>query len=1017
MAAEKSLKDLYGAVFKIAENSPKIQRDVKDIRDAVCGKTGIMEILMSIDESLTKLGKDGGDGRAFGRKGDNSASLKKIYKSTDSIVKSLKKIITKIDKVGKGSGKALGDIDFSGIKADKNDRLLKSIEVIERMRGIKPKDFILAKEKIKHLGKVMADSLKIFKKFKNNKEAEQTISFISSSIEVMEKLAKVSIISKPAQWGAKAIEKIFLGDGKKSKGLLKLFREIDKNKKELKDGKKGTKMMAASCGSMLITSLLLVGIAVLSPVALLGALAMKGLVLLMIGTFKLLSGKKVMTAIIKGAIVMAVMGAAVITYALGLNLMTKATRGMKLADVGIMVASIGATALAVAGIGLLAIPIAIGSGILLLMGASLGIFALALSAWAKFDSSKAMNSIRNAVGGLSEVFGLDLGNKAEDQKPGKKILGLGGKVLDIALAVLDFGKTFFVMGSLLMAGAALGILYVGIKKWDNYNGKKAAANIEVAIGALKKAFGLDVKEGESPKEKVKGHLGDLIGLASSVLQMGKTFVMMGTLVLATAMMDAIRITLIPWQNYNGEKAVKNMKIAINALNDCFGLKTREGEAPKEKVRGGLGDLIALGSSVLKMGSTFVMMGTLVFATAMMDIIRLTLLPWEDYDATKAVGNMRTALDALKDCMGLNNGGNDIKGSLKESHFDLFSLGSSLLQMGKTFNTMATLLIVTGSMEKIKESLVAWEDYDATKSISNIKNAIVGLQNLFGLSSVMAEESGEEDKGAFAGLKRLGSKLVDAVKAPFEAIGDVLQMGSALAEGGLAMTRISSMLTITATLLRMKNALEPWERFNCNLALKKVQFTINGVLSLVKSSGESYADSMKFISVSDNFSNGIMKINKALKKSPLAISTLKLFKEQTIPNAITQTVNAIEKIDISKAIVLKDVLDSFSKINGVRKIDKFTKAVDRFVDACNEMVESIDRLSNMEFTNPLDNIADGDNGESVNAGAVVIRNTEQLADEISKALRSLNVRLDSSLLDINLVAEGCAGKTVKLTVQD
>ena len=45
----------------------------------------------------------------------------------------------------------------------------------------------------------------------------------------MEKLAKVSIISKPAQWGAKAIEKIFLGDGKKSKGLLKLFRKRKKN--------------------------------------------------------------------------------------------------------------------------------------------------------------------------------------------------------------------------------------------------------------------------------------------------------------------------------------------------------------------------------------------------------------------------------------------------------------------------------------------------------------------------------------------------------------------------------------------------------------------------------------------------------------------------------------------------------------------------------------------------------------------------------------------------------------------
>ena len=50
MAGEKSLKDLTSAVYKIAENSPKIQKDVKDVRDVICGTNGILETLVSINQ-------------------------------------------------------------------------------------------------------------------------------------------------------------------------------------------------------------------------------------------------------------------------------------------------------------------------------------------------------------------------------------------------------------------------------------------------------------------------------------------------------------------------------------------------------------------------------------------------------------------------------------------------------------------------------------------------------------------------------------------------------------------------------------------------------------------------------------------------------------------------------------------------------------------------------------------------------------------------------------------------------
>ena len=57
MAADKSLKDLSGAVVKIAENSPKIQKDVKDIRDAIVGPAGILESVNALVDRLDKAEK------------------------------------------------------------------------------------------------------------------------------------------------------------------------------------------------------------------------------------------------------------------------------------------------------------------------------------------------------------------------------------------------------------------------------------------------------------------------------------------------------------------------------------------------------------------------------------------------------------------------------------------------------------------------------------------------------------------------------------------------------------------------------------------------------------------------------------------------------------------------------------------------------------------------------------------------------------------------------------------------
>ena len=485
----------------------------------------------------------------------------------------------------------------------------------------------------------MRRSLNLFKSFdEKNKEAEKTISFTNSSIEMMEKLAKVNKVSWAAKRGEKTMEKLFLGDGKKRKGLLGLFREIDSHKKEINQSRKSLNDIRKSCGSFLLTSMVLVGIAALSIPAMLGALLMKGVVWLLIGTFNLLSKSR--RTVSKGSAVLLLMSTSIIAFGLGLGLMVKAVKDMKLKDVGLMMASIAGVGLTVAGIGLLSVPIALGSSVMLLLSASLGILGLALNYWKTFDASKSMDNVKAAIGGLRDTFGLELGKGDEKKSFGQR---LKGGLMDIAMGVLNFGSTFFIMGSLLLAGAALGILKKGLESWDNFDGKKSAKNIKTGIGALQEAFGLKDRKGESIKSNIKGFGNDLIGLASSIFQMGSTFAKMGTLVFATAMMDIIRLTLIPWEKYDSSKAVGNMRTAVIGLEEMFGLQSSQNKTIGGSIVGGITDLLSLGSGLLKMGDTMVKMGTLLIATGAMERIKDNLVTWENYNPDNSITNIRSAI--------------------------------------------------------------------------------------------------------------------------------------------------------------------------------------------------------------------------------------------------------------------------------------------------------------------------------------------------------------------------------------
>lgn len=965
---EKSLKDLTSAVYRIAENSPKIQKDVKDIRDAIVGTDGIVESIKQLTKRLDDMQKKGTLSKITGKSGNRYD--RRIIKSTSSIEKTLNKIL---DVVSRNDGRRLHADNFTRDNSRTSGGVDMSsfVNVVDKLRNIKLKDFLLAKIKIKHLGKIMRNSLNLFRSFdEKNKEAEKTISFTNSSIEMMEKLAKVNKVSGAAQRGEKTIEKLFLGDGRKRRGLLGLFKEIDKHKDEISQSKKSLNDIRKSCGSFLLTSIVLVGIAALSIPAMLGALLMRGVVWLLVGTFELLSKSR--RTVAKGSLVLLLMSTSIITFGLGLGLMLKAVKDMKLKDVGLMMASIAGVGLTVAGIGLLSVPIALGSAAMLLLSASLGILGLTLNYWKTFDASKSMDNVKEAIGGLRDVFGLELGKSNEKKSFGQR---LKGGLMDIAMGVLNFGSSFFIMGSLLLAGAALGILKNGLKSWDNFDGKKSAKNIKTGIGALQEAFGLEDRKGQSIKSNLKGFGKDFIGLGSSLLQMGSTFAKMGTLVLATAMMDIIRVTLIPWQKYDARSAAGNMKTAIGALSDTFGLEDRRGESVSANTKGGLNDLIGLASSIFQMGSTFTRMGTLVFATAMMDIIRLTLLPWEKYDPSKSVGNMRTAVTGLEEMFGLQSSQNKtIGGSIVHGITDLLSLGAGLIGMGDTMVKMGTLLIATGAMEKIKENLVTWEDYNPDNSITNIKKAVSGLTDVFGLHKEVEEKT---ESGFLGKVGNFFKKAADVVTAPVRMVGNLVHAAEGLTEGGKTFAKLSSLVTGSASMLSIKSAIEPWSDFNPSKSISNIKSTINGLAVGFGVNNVGYLSSIS---------------------SPLK-----------------NTINSINKLDLDKASTMIDLFKSFKSI-GIKPFDKFTVAVEKFSESCKELIVSLNDFNNSSQSNS--NVESSSiESTNTNSNNTSITNTQALAEAIASAIKDLNINVRTDISDVRLVVNNESGRRVILTLDN
>ena len=1008
MAADKSLKELSGSVVRIAEIYPKVQKDVKDLRDAICGPTGILEAVNAINERLDKIQKKEQLKKLTGKQRAADIAKRNLLNNTSSINKTLNQILGQMKTMSTKNGVTSAKMTRLGAENFRFEGISRSVEIVERLRGLKTRDFIFAKRKMKNIGKIISRSLNMFRMFKDQKEVDGTLGFIDSAIDIVKKLGKLSALSKPAQWGEKAIEKIYLGKRGEG-GLLRLFRKIRKHKRDIDVSHRSMDKIAKTCGSMLLTSMALAGIAVVGIPAMAGALLMKGVIWLLIGTFKMLRRSR--KSVIKGSAVLLIMSTSIITFGLGLGVMAKAVKNMKLKDVGLMIASLAGMGLTMAGIGLLAVPIAIGSASLLLMGASLGVFGLALLAWRNIDAKKSIGNVKLAIEGLRDAFGLELGKGDEKKGVFKR---LTGGVLDIAMGLLNFGKTFFIMGSLLLSAVSLGMLYHGLKKWDNFNGTKAANNIKVAVGALKDAFGIG-ETGDGLKGNLRKLVGGPLEMGIAIMQGGKALAEMGVITVATGLSDMIRLFLIPWNRYDARPAAKNLKIAVEGLKDAFGLGENN-EGFFGKIGKLVGSTLDMGTALMNSGSTLAKMGAITMATGMADIIRLELKPWESYNAGPAIENMSLTIGSLINLFGLEERGHGVLGKIGNLAGSMIDMGTTLMNAGGVLAKMGTITLATGMLDRIKENLTSWNSFNSSAPIANVKVAIDSLLDVFGLTKIRREEAEVAENNSFwgkvgSGLKKVGNVISDA----FNTASSLVETASNIAEGGKTMAKMSSILQATSAMFSMKGALEPWDSYNSSPAISNISAAVGGIntlftqISTIRNNeprGLKQSNAKYFEVSTENIKRGINNLADSWRRA-------EILKTSEVP--FKKTVDVINAIDITKASIMIDLFKSFSNINK-KPFDKFTNAVNKFAESSGDL---IDALNNFNSNYNVESSSSGESTESTisRTEGVNINNPQALASAIADAIKALPINIENTMSDIRLVVNGDSGRRVILTLED
>ena len=766
-------------------------KEVKEIKlkDAVIGSKKSDDLMKSANKTMLNI----------------SETLSTISDNVKSIKKKAGLTLRDSD-----DRKVLNDIIRDTQKDSKGNKLLSMINVITQLQHIKISDLFAANLKVNKIEKIYDKLLGVFEKINGHKDIKpkELNDFALNAITIVRKLAKIAYLSKFAQIGAEAIDKVFLG----KHGLVGTLVEMKKHEKEIKQAKKMTNDLFIITGKLFGVALMLTGIALLGVPAMAGVIMAAGIIVVLGGAMALLGVFE--KPIRKGNLVVVGLMTAMVLAGAGLWLLNKGTKDLEWEQLGMAATAIMGFGLIAALLGIPAVFGFVGLGCiaLSLMGVALIAIGGGVAMFGLLVTDEAISKVANGIPriftAMTSIFG--------DEKPGNA--SFDDTVMGLVTGSLRLGGSLFAAGALIIMGISLGILGLCLRTWKDFD-TKAIDNIEYAMGKLDKIFGLDVKgQNKSFGGALFDTLTSPIQMASTLLNNGKIFVKMGTLLFAGVVLGLIKNSIDKWKNFD-TSSLDNIDTALTRLDDMFGLGIKNksvGDVTIKDAFMGVVDFAAnpfkLVSTFLSAGRTFVKLGTLMASVFVVDYTIEKMRKWKGFDVS-CLDNVLSTVRKFGDFFGIQFGekksskptgfwsnlfggiGDIITGAVN-TVAGTFQMGSALLRAGGDFLKLGVLSIAVGVVDKMVGTML--------KVANSGKKLDGALDPVFGAFDKMIDYFFNDDRldmPMWDGIRNLGKVALGAMIA-----GPVGALGATLLASDDRKTKLSILTTAVGVVERMSKAI-------------------------------------------------------------------------------------------------------------------------------------------------------------------------------------------------------------------
>ena len=782
--------------------------------------------------------------------------------------------------------------------------------------------------------------------------------------------------------------------------IIPIVKKLSKNNKRMTKSVGSAFILLAFTGLMAITTFILKEIASTGLDALLGAGIMLGVVLINVLAFKLL--KNNLKPILIGAISMAIMSGSLILFGIALQKITDATKDVSWKQVGIiatMTILLGGV-VAILGIPVVTPLILLGAISMGIMGACLIPFGIALQkisdstkdvSWQQVGTialSIVLLGAATAVAGLLSILIIPGSIAIAAMGIGLILLSVGLKVLSENTKDLSFVEVGISALSIVLLGAATAA--VGLFSIFIIPGAIALGIMSISLMMFSKTLKEISKTGDEISfANITAFCGAMaeVGLALSAGGLTLGAVALGAKTVKT-MTNALNPFINILKTINGFKEpptniINKLLKGLSTTKDFFTENWLEIKVVENAER--YQDLMkpffssAMQLSMLKSFGD-IPINTIFNALASMLVIsnHYTKYPIDDdvidqaeeyLDMLKPFGNTMGYLAKLKEMGGvpldLVNGTLNAMNTIA-NHYTKYPIDDDTIDQAENYEDMLKPFGTTMEyLAKLKE--MGDVPLDLVNGTLNAMNTIAIYYAMSPINDDIIDkaEQQEEMMEIFSNTLKYFPKIKEIGEIPINNVLSVIRACIYITtyyrktKFWVPMKKVFDMNTAVISFLSTINSLKNTTNDFTNANYQNTQLIIQSMYDIITFLNlYSMGKYQRFRAYST------LNVLDRMSYTMLFISKLDASNISSVGNALTNTLNGVNAVDIDRVNAVTNMFNAFSKINKTESIiDKFTESVEKFTTACENLMTAMG--NNTDAINNMDTFGFGINSPFIN----------------------------------------------------